>query len=196
MRRSIVLALLIVAATAALSLSLAGHVAGIIANMQFQPAANPVYWVAGSNAGTLDVTGKSISVTISPNGTTATVSADLVYGINQYIDLLEINVTNAPYTLYIVADPTSTIFNSTYIDLQNSELIIYNVSGTVLAKIPLANLSTGTPQPANGITASVNGLYRVDLVIVMKDGLPLPSSPFTLNLDLYYTKSSEKPITP
>jgi len=196
MRRSVIFALAIVAATVVMSVSLAGHIAAILANMQFYPAANPVKWIAGSNAGSLDVVGKAITVTISPNGTLATVEADLVYGVNEYVDLLDINVSNAPYTLYIVADPSSTIFNSTYIDLQNSELIIYNVSGTVLAKIPLANLSTGTPQPTNGISATVNGAYRVDLIVVMKDGVPLPSSPFTLNLNIYYTKSSEKPVTP
>ncbi len=195
MRRGLLFAVAAVAIAAAFSVSLAGHIAAISAVMQFYPAANPVYFVAGSNAGSTDVVGKTISVTISPNGTQAQVSVDLVYGENQYIDLLEINVTNAPQTLYIAADPSSSIFNTTYIDLTNSKIIIYNTTGYPIATLTFSQLATGQPLPSGGISADAIGTYRIDMIVVMKDGLPLPSTPFTLTLKVYYTKSSETPIT-
>ena len=195
MKKGIIFALAAVTIAAALSVSLAGHIAAISAAMQFYPAANPVYFVAGSNAGSTDVVGKTITVQISPNGTQAQISLDLVYGENQYLDLLEINVTNPPQTLYIAADPTSTIFNSTYIDLTNSKIIIYNTTGYPIANISFSQLATGQPLPTGGISADALGTYRIDMIVIMKDGLPLPSTPFTLTLKVYYTKSSETPIT-
>jgi len=172
----------------------AGHVVGIVASWQLTPVTNPVKWVAGSNAGSSDVGGTTTSVTISPNGTSATISATITYGENQYIDLIRINVSDAPYNVYIYLDPTSSALDPTYIDLAKSEIRIYDPNGDLLASTTLDQVLASQGLWNVG-ALSLNGQYRVDLVLTMKDGVPLPTNPLELDMKLYYSKTSETPLT-
>jgi len=191
-RRGLVLAALIPVAVAVLSIAFAGHIVGNPSTYVLQPVTNPVIWVAGTNNGSTDINGQPIVVTISPNGTVATVQTTITYGENQYLDLLRINVTNAPWTAWLYVDATSNV--TTYLDLAKSYIIVVDpTTGLEIYKGALsaifANNSIGGP-----ITLDSNQQYVVDLVLYMKDGVPLPTGNLVLNLRLYYTKTTEKPI--
>ena len=192
-RAKLALAAVVPLLAAMFAIAFAGHIVGNPAHFVLKPVKPPVYWLPGTNNGSTDINGQLLTVSLSANKTTATVSAAITYGINEYVDVLRINVTNAPVTLYLYVSPTSSNVTS-YLNTTASYIEIVNpTSGLVIFKEALGQiLSNGGL--SNSISITSNGVYVVNIVLDVLDGKPLGSA-LTLSMTLYYTKSSETPIT-
>ena len=200
LKRSVLVSLAVVAIAAVLSVSAAGHLAAIESVINLTPTENPVKFIPGDNAGSTDVTGGTISVSVSSNGTEATLSAHIVYGENQYIEPLNISVSKAPVTLYFVAPGGATqnsLLKTAYIDLTKSYILILSQDGSVVGSVQFSDLATGNPTPSSGLTISEDGNYSLVLTVKLRDGIALNSipDPLALALKIYYTKSGEPPVT-
>lgn len=174
----------------AVSAALAGVLVKNQATVSVAYAANPVQFQPGTNAGSPDFAGGTISVSVGPNGTTAQVDIKLTHGQVQYVDILRSANTGTQnfYIRFVIShDLPSTV-------VTGARLYVVNVTNeAVIDVIDFTASPTDSGWLATTLDADVS--WRLDLVFDVAEGVSLPTTTNTIYIDLYYSPSNtENPV--
>ena len=154
------------------------------------PQKPPVIFDLGSNAGQTDLGGQTITVTLGPSSTSATVTIHPTYEKNYYknVTLIKNQDAATAYNIWIkVTDPLSDP------KILSAQAIIRDSTGPI-ATVDLT--TTGTPISVGNLAAS--GKYTIDLVVTIDHtgGAPGTAPSLTDNqftFEVIYTPSAETP---
>lgn len=142
----------------------------------------------GSNAGQPGLGGNTIAVTVGPNFTSAQFNITITYSITEYHDILVINNTNPTQAFYIGFNAVTNL----PAQVSNATMVITDDAGNIIATYDLlaGGWSGWLFQIPNATT------YHINLIFKMAEGQPLPLTPGTITLYLYWSNSNtETPMT-
>ncbi|MCE4603169.1 MAG: hypothetical protein F7B18_08295 [Desulfurococcales archaeon] len=130
---------------------------------QLVTTAPAIIFQPGTNAGQADLGGNTITVSLSPSQTSASVLLHPTYQITYYKDILEVNNTdtvNAYFILLRVTDPLN--------DAKVTQAFAYlkDAGGAVLATLDLTIAGTET----TWIQIPANTVYTLDFSFTIADG--------------------------
>ncbi|MEM4594357.1 MAG: hypothetical protein QXL83_06755 [Zestosphaera sp.] len=160
-----------------------------------QPTAPGVVFEAGSNAGKPDIgTGKTITVTIGDNKTSASITIHPTYQENYYKDVLKIkNNDDNEMKVYI-------IFTSVNPNLpQDSvvKLFIYDeTTGTRVKELDITNPGINRLTSIGSIAAG--GTWQIDFYVYIPEGTRITGTSYSASARLVYSPSTTEtpPVDP
>lgn len=180
---------LVVATIALLAVSMA--VASVFAyyplNITITPQAPSAIFQLGSNANQPDLGGRTISVSIGANGTSASVTINPTYQESYYKDILRVfnNDTRTMNVFLVFTSLSNTLPSGSIV-----KLFVYD-GAVKVAELDISSPSLNTPISIGSIAASRT--WQIDIYVYIPEGTVITGRSYTASAKLVYTPSTETP---
>ncbi|MEM0002334.1 MAG: hypothetical protein QXO97_09725 [Candidatus Nezhaarchaeales archaeon] len=155
--------------------------------INISPQPPGVVFQAGSNANQPDIGGKTISVSIGSNSTSASITINPTYQENYYKDVLRIsNSDTRAMNVYIVFTSVSNTLPT------NSIVKLFVYDGAT--KVRELDITNPTLNQLISIGSIASGkAWQIDIYVYIPEGASIQGASYSASAKLVYTPSTETP---